>query len=101
MLHQRRQIVEAFPQGRQTQGIPGEPIVQVGSKPPGRDFRGQIAIGGGDDAHVHLHGARAADRLELLVLNEAQQFALLLERQFTDFVQEERAAVGEFHPAAA
>ena len=54
----------------------------------------QVAIGGGDDAHIHLHRALGADRIDFAFLQRAQQLDLHVQAQFADFVQEQRAAVG-------
>ena len=44
---------------------------------------------------------RAADALELALLEHAQQLRLQLERQLADLVEEERAAVGQLEAARA
>ena len=44
-------------------------------------------------------GLRAADALELVLLQHAQQLDLRLERQLPDFVQEDGAAVGQLEAA--
>src|SRR6185436_7538781 len=46
-----------------------------------------------DDAHVGLDEARPAQRREALVLQEAQQLRLQLQRHVAQLVQEQRAAV--------
>ena len=45
------------------------------------------------------HGLRAADALELLLLQHAQQLDLRVERQLADLVEEDRAVVGELEAA--
>ncbi len=47
-----------------------------------------------DDPHVHLDGLPSADRLDLALLDRAQQFHLRGHRQFADLVEEQRAARG-------
>ena len=66
---------------------------------PRLDLGGQVAIGGGDHARIDANGLRAAHALELLLLQHAQQLHLRLERQLADFVEEDRAAVGELEAA--
>src|SRR5688572_1729875 len=61
----------------------------------------EVPVGGGDDAHVNLDGAIAADAFKLLFLQNAQQLGLELRRNFADFVQEDGAAMGEFEAAFA
>ena len=58
-----------------------------------RQFR-QVAVGGGDDAHVDLHRPLGADGIDFAFLQRAQQLDLHVEAQFADFVEEQRAAVG-------
>ena len=53
-------------------------------------------IGGGDDAHIHFLGRIAAQALELLLLQNAQQLGLELQRDVADFVEEQRALVRQF-----
>ena len=57
-------------------------------------------IGGGDDAHVHLDGLRAADPFEGAFLQDAQQLGLHGGGHVADFVEEDRAAVGHLESAA-
>ena len=66
---------------------------------PAAHVVGQVAVGGGDHAHVHAHGLRAADALELLLLQHAQQLHLRLERQVADLVEEDGAVVGQLEAA--
>ena len=61
----------------------------------------QVAIGGGDQAHIGADGARAAQALELALLQHAQQLGLQLERNLADFVEEHGAAVGQLEAADA
>ena len=69
-------------------------IKEVFAEPAGFHIGDQVAVGGGDDAHVDLDGLASADRLDLALLQRAQQFDLRRERQLADFVEEQRAAVG-------
>ena len=56
----------------------------------------QIAIGGGNDAHIHLHIPHAADAADYLVFEHAQELGLQQRRQFSDFIEEKRAPVCRF-----
>ena len=51
-----------------------------------------------DDADVGTFRPRAPETLELVLLQDAQQLRLELERNVADLVEEERAAVGELEP---
>ena len=94
-------IISSFAQGRHVDRENTQPIVQVLAELSFL-YRGeQIAVGRGDHAHVDFAGLRAADRLELALLQHAQQLALQVERQLADLVEEERAAVGQGEAAVA
>src|SRR5581483_2643022 len=71
-----------------------QPIEQVLAKPSGRDLLLEIAVGGGDDAHVGAPRLVLAEALELLLLEKAQQLGLQRRRQLADLVEEQRAALG-------
>ena len=53
----------------------------------------KIAVGDGDHTDIHAAGLRRPDRFEFAILQDAQQLGLQLERQATDLVQQDRAAV--------
>src|SRR4029453_5086311 len=52
-------------------------------------------VGGGDQAEVHLQGLLPAKAFEAAVLEDAQQLRLCHQREVADFIQEQRAVVGE------
>ena len=56
----------------------------------------EVSIGGRDDPDVDLCRPAAAHGLELVFLQHAEQLDLHVERQLTDFVEEQRAAIGQF-----
>ncbi len=60
----------------------------------------QVAIGRGDDAHIHGGRRRRAHAIEGLFLQHAEQFALVIQPEITDFVQKDRAVIGQFEIAA-
>ena len=53
-----------------------QPVI-LGAKTPFGDHLRQVLICGRDNADVHSHRAGAADLLEFLLLEQAQQFRLL------------------------
>ena len=59
----------------------------------------QVAVGRGDDAHVDLQRRRAADALEALLLERAQDLGLQRQRQVADLVEEQRAAMRQLELA--
>jgi len=74
-------------------------VIKVAAKGSLGDLFRKILIGGGDDANVHALGAIAAEAFEFLLLENAQKFGLEIERKIANFVEEERAAIGEFEAA--
>ena len=101
LAHVRGNVVLAGSQRRDLDRDDVQPIVEVLAELPLADQRRQIAIGRGDHPHVHAECVLAADALERLLLERAQDLRLRLEAHIADLVQEERAAVGELELAAA
>ena len=93
---ERENILLAMPQGRNEDGDDAEPVEQVLAKGPIAHALLQIAIGGGDDADIHADILHAADAADGLILQRPQQFRLQVGGELADFIQEERAAVGDF-----
>ena len=63
-------------------------------------MRAEVAIGGRDHAHAHANDLLAAHAVEFAFLQHAQQLGLRRAVQVAHFVQENRAAVGQFELAA-
>ena len=95
---QRQDVAAPLPQ-RGHQDEDDEAEVEVLAERAVAHRRLEIAVGGGDDAHVDLDASRPPMRLELLFLQHAQQLGLQLRRHVADFVEEQRAAVGGFEEA--
>ena len=55
----------------------------------------QVAIGGGNQAHVHFQGFRSAQAFEFALLQDAEQLHLNGRGDVADFVEEKRALVGK------
>ena len=64
-----------------------------------RDFLLEIAVARRDDPNVHADVRQAADALEGLLLEEAEELGLEARRHLPDFVEEDGAAVGGFEQA--
>src|ERR1700727_1504763 len=60
------------------------------------DCRFQVLIGGSDDADIHFKLAMTAQPVKRISVQHAQQFDLSVKLQFSDFIKEQSAAVGEF-----
>src|SRR5205823_5076772 len=74
-------------------------IVQVVPERPGGDHLFEVPVRGCDYPDVDSFGARAAETLELPLLEHPQQLRLQLERDVADLVEEERPAVGQLETA--
>ena len=101
MLRQAGDIAASFPQRRHRDWKHIQAVVKIRAEAARSHLRLQVAIGGGDHAHVGMQRARAADAIELTRLQHAQQLRLRLERKFAHLVQEKRTAIGELEASAA
>ncbi len=91
--HQEGQVVEAVAQGGHAHLDDREAVEEIGAEAPGVDLATQVAVGGGDDAHVDALDALAADAADLALAQGAQQLGLQLQRQLPQLVEEDGAAV--------
>ena len=98
-IHQRKDVFLAIAQRRDEDGDDGEAVVKILAELVFAHRFFQIAIGRRDHAHVDLHVAHAAHAPDDLVFQHAQQLGLQQGREFADFVEEERAAVGHLEQA--
>ena len=96
---QRQNVFRSIAQRRHDDFDHVQPIEQILAKPAVAHVGFQIAIRRRDDADVGCPGAGFADPLELLLLQEPQQFGLQGGRNLADFVEEQRAPFGRFDPA--
>src|SRR5713226_4209642 len=69
-------------------------IKQILTKGAARDFLLEIFVSGGEDAHIHGEGLAGTYRLEALFFEDAQDLGLRAQAHVSDFVEEQRAAVG-------
>src|SRR5580698_864172 len=61
----------------------------------------EIAVGGGNHAHVHTQRVTAPYGLKLVFLQDAEQLHLCLQAKLPDFIQEDCAAVRKLEAADA
>jgi len=99
VAHEERKIFGALAQRGDLNGENVQAVVEVTAKSAFGDALGKINVGGGNDADVNALGAIAAEAFEFLLLKDAKKFRLEFEGKIADFVEEERAAVGEFEAA--
>ena len=97
---QQQHVAAALAERRYVQRVGAEAVVEIGAQAPGLYFFGQIAVAGCQYTHIHLVLAVRADPLQLAALQHPQQLGLYAEWQLADFIEEQRAAVGQLELAA-
>ncbi len=100
-IHQEGDVLAPLPQGRQEDGHHVDAEVEVGAELVLLHHLFQVAVGGGDEAHVHLVGPGAPHPLELLLLQHPQQLGLEGGRDVADLIQEQGAPVGQLEAPLA
>ena len=85
--------VRALPQRRQPHHQAIQAVVQIGTEAALGHHVAQVAVGGADDVHVHVHLPRGPQRRHAALLQHAQQPRLQGQRHVSDFIQEQRSAV--------
>ena len=88
-----------MPQRRQLDRDHVQPVVEVGAEAALGHLLLEIRVGRRHQPAVDLDRLRAADRDDLALLQRAQQLHLRRERHLADFVEEERAALGDLEQA--
>ena len=95
------QVFAVFAQRGQGEIDDLEPVIQVGAEVATVHGLGQIAVGGGDDAHVHGHALVAAHGLDVHLVDGAQQGGLQPQWQLGQLVQKKGAALCAVEQAIA
>src|ERR1700675_3022194 len=103
LLHEiadeERNVFRTLAQRGDLNGKNIEAVVEVAAKSAlGDQFR-KIGVGGSDDTDIYASRSRASETFEFLLLQNAEKLGLQFEREVADFVEKERAAVGEFEAA--
>ena len=101
MPRQREDVLDALAQGLHVQREHVEAVVEVLAEASARDLGGEVAVGRGQHAHVDLERGRAADALEFLFLEHAQELGLHSGGHFSDLIQQEGSAVGQLESSGA
>ncbi len=99
MPDQQRNILPALAEGRHHDRHDVQPIEEVFPKGAFFDFLQEILVRRGEDADIDLHQLRAADPVELLLLQRTQHLGLRAQAHVADLVQEQRPAVRLFELA--
>ena len=93
---QQRYIFPALPERRQGETDDVEAVKQVFAKAARRHFTLQIPVRGRHQANVDLDPLQGTERADFLFLKHAEQLDLEFQGKLADFVEEGRAAIGEF-----
>ena len=99
--HQVGQVVGALAQRGHLDGEHIQAVEQVLAEVTVGDPRFQVAVGGGDHAHIAADGLVAADAFEAALLQHAQQLDLHRQAHVADLVQQQGAAFGHLEAALA
>src|SRR5262249_43249407 len=94
-------VVRTCPQRRQGDREYAQAVVQVLAERLLAYRPQQVAVGGGDDAHVGLDWCGPPDAVELALLQDTQQLRLRVGGDFAHLVEEDGAALGQLEPADA
>src|SRR5262245_17814786 len=99
MTNQQRNVFGPVAQRRQQDREHVQPIKKIAAEFAVSDHLAQVAVGRGDQAHVHANRSRAAQAFLLLLLQSAQQFRLEFEWNVANLVQEQTSTVRQLKPA--
>ena len=100
-LAQRRNILQPFTQRRHLDRQHVEAVIQIGAKLATLDRRFQVHGRRGNHPHIAVQHLVGAHRFEFLFLQHPQQFALQWQRHVADFIEKQRAALGDLELAGA
>src|SRR5687767_4610337 len=78
-----------------------EPVVQILAELAPLVHFFEIAVCGGEDAHVYGDSPAAAELFDLALLKYAQELGLERERDVADLIEEDRAALGQLELSGA
>src|SRR5262249_47601904 len=92
-------VVAALAQGGQAEGEHVEAVIEVAAELAIGDHRRQVAVSGRHQADIDSNGPGAAEALELLLLQDAEQLGLQLRGDVADLVEEQRPLVGQLEAA--
>ena len=92
MVRQQRDVFRTFGQRRDLQVDHVQAVVEIFAELVAGHHFWQIAVGSGDNSHVNIDIAVAAQRAHFALLQHAQQLDLQRRGHVANFVQEQRAA---------
>src|SRR4051794_9695875 len=100
-VREERDVFEALAQRRDLDGEHVQPVVEVLTHLAVDNRFLRIAVRCGDDARFDVDLLVAADAPELPFFEHAEQLDLQLDRHLSNFVEEDRTALGDFEVALA
>src|SRR5579883_21578 len=94
MLGQGRDVARPLAQRRQAKVHDVEAEIEILAEAALAHLLFEVAVRGGEEADVHLDGMRAADAVDLALLDGAQQLRLEARVHLADLVEQQGPAVG-------
>src|SRR6202035_459555 len=88
-----------FAQGRQINREDIQPVVQIFAEFTILSHSLQVLVGRSDNANIDSRCARAADCLELALLEHTEELRLKFKRHVSNFIEEQSATIGQREPA--
>src|SRR5579871_311196 len=99
IVDQLRNVRAAFPQRRQRDVYHVNAIEEIFTEVAGGNFTLQVTVGGADYARFRPRVFFRADAAEFSVLQNLQELGLKAQAEFANFIQKERAAIGQRYQA--
>src|SRR5690242_5999995 len=99
VVDEQGDILDTLAQRRNAHREDVKPVIQVAAKFPLLHHLRQVAASGSDESSVHAYRLEAAEPLEFLLLQHAEEFGLQLKRDVSDLIQEQRAFVSQVKPS--
>src|ERR1700678_2901488 len=96
MARERRKVAGVLPQGRQNDLKNVQPVIKILTEQALPYAVLEVHICCGDDADIETDPFVATQPLNLLLLQNTQQFCLHGKRHIAYFIEENRAMVGRF-----
>src|SRR5882672_800339 len=101
MLCQQRDVICPLSQWWDLNRKHIEPVVKVLTKAARHHFLLQVTIGRSDDPHIREPRPVFAHALVTLLLQDAEQFALQFQRNFSNFIEENRPSFSRLETSGA
>jgi hypothetical protein len=99
MLRQRPDLFRSLTERRDVEGDHVDPIIEIFPEELIRDERLEVPVRRRDDPYIHGDWFAPADSPEREVLEHMEQLGLEGQREFADFVEEDRALVRDLEGA--